>query len=305
MIIDTHVHIYPQLKDKLGPTAKILKAPKLLKNMAAKRQEKLNKLLQTAQSKIRELPKEVVALADGVHGAASAPGFLLNSSKDDLLESMDKNGIDKAIVIAHPPLVSNDFVLKTCADEPRLYPVVNIPKGDANPGALLKQYIAQGALALKIHAAADGFETQDPHYLALLKTANELELPVIIHTGCIHIKPFYKNPEMGHAERFESWFGAFPKVSFVLAHMNYHYPDKAIAYCQKHQNVFCDISWQPSEVIAEALEKIPDKVMFGTDWPIVGSNQETMLERTAKANGSPLAIDALMRKNAQKVFKLI
>lgn len=309
MFIDTHTHIYPTLDERLklaGLDVSLpkIKGAKLLKSLAKGPQSKVNKLLQSAAPMIRSLPKEAQAYADKLHGAASLGGTISHSSTEDLLESMDKNGIASSIVIAHPPLISNEFVLAACENEKRLYPVVNIPKGEADPQDLLKSYIARGAVALKIHAAADGFKSDDPHYLGLLEVANQAKLPVIIHTGCIHVQPFYKDPEMGHAQRFVHWFSDYSDINFILAHMNYHYPEKAIEFCEKFENVFCDCSWQPSAVIEEALGRIPEKIMFGTDWPIVGSNQEVMMKRVKSLKTEKKLEERLAYLTAKKIFNL-
>lgn len=309
MIIDTHTHIYPTLDEALKLAGVDVEIPniKLLKKLAKITQgpqSKVNKLLQSASPLLRALPKELLPYADKIHAALSMGTTIANSSTKDLLESMDRNGVEKALVIAHPPLIPNDFVLETCAKNERLYPVVNIPTKARAPQELLFKYLDQGAVALKIHAAADGLESSSKHYQALLEVANERELPVIIHTGCIHIKPFYKEPEMGHAHKFVEWFDRYPKINFILAHMNYHHPLKAIEYCERFANVYCDCSWQPAEVISKAVERIPKKIMFGTDWPLVGSNQEVMLERVRAAKLGTDHEAALFHETAMNLFRL-
>jgi predicted TIM-barrel fold metal-dependent hydrolase len=103
--------------------------------------------------------------------------------------------------------------------------------------------------------------------------AQSKSLPVILHTGCIQNRVFYKNPSLGKVEIFEPWFEAYRRIRFVLAHMNFHEPEKALQLGELHSNILVDTSWQPAEIIGEAVRRLgADRVLFGTDWPFVGGN---------------------------------
>ena len=308
MIIDTHVHMYPGLEyglQKLGIDINTKKLPfKKIKSIGLKHRQKWNMLMQDAASNMRKLPQRALPFVEKAHALSTIGNVAICCSKEDLIKSMDENGIDRSIVIAHPPLIPNEFILSECNNNDRLLPVVNIPNTVKDPKKALRDYVDQGAVALKIHAAADGKQNEDNHYRLLLEQANDLKLPVIIHTGCIHIQPAYKNPDMGHAKHFEPWFKEYPNVTFVLAHMNYHYPETAIEYCETYPNVYCDCSWQPAEIIDEALKRIPKKIMFGTDWPLIGSNQTTMVKRTESLLIDEAVKEQFYKQTAQKIFKL-
>ncbi len=308
MIIDTHVHMYPGLDyglQKLGIDFDTQKLPfKKLKSIGLKPRQKWNMMMQDAASNMRKLPQKALPFVEKAHALSTIGNVAICCSKEDLIKSMDENGIDKSIVIAHPPLIPNEFILEECNNNDRLIPVVNIPNTVNEPKKVLRDYVDQGAVALKIHAAADGKQNKDNHYRLLLEQANELKLPVIIHTGCIHIQPAYKDPDMGHAKHFEPWFQEYPNIKFVLAHMNYHYPETAIEFCENYSNVYCDCSWQPAEIIDEALKRIPKKIMFGTDWPLIGSNQTTMVKRTESLLIDEALKEQFYKQTAQKVFKL-
>ena len=221
---------------------------------------------------------------------------------------MLNSNISRSILIAHPPLISNDFILELAKNYSQFIPVVNIPKTARDPARLLELYIDRGAKALKIHAAADGLDTMDEHYHTLLKVAQKKKLPVIIHTGALEISPFYQEPDLGHAEHFESWIQEY-KTNFILAHMNIHFPQVAIDYCKKYKNVYTDTSWQSKENILDAINQIgAEKIMFGTDWPIIGNNIEVSIKRLNELKESKDISTAQYNKiisgNAKKLFKL-
>jgi predicted TIM-barrel fold metal-dependent hydrolase len=209
---------------------------------------------------------------DQLGGLLSLSGLFVESTVGNLHEAMKEAAIHYAMVIAHPPFIPNEFVLELYSEHPKLIPVVNIPKGTAQPGHVLKKYAEKGAKALKIHAASDGEGVDSPRYRALLKSASDLGLPVILHTGC-HNSLFYRDPHQGHAERFTKWYESYPTTQFILAHMNFHEPSTALDLCEEFENLWVDTSWQPAEIIGEAARRIgAERILFGTDWPLIGNN---------------------------------
>jgi predicted TIM-barrel fold metal-dependent hydrolase len=271
--IDFHVHVFPNPVEKALPKD-LGSYVDLARRMARQLLEPAQERMHQMQVWMRHLPEAARAGLDQMGGLTALPRLLIESTPEDLLEAMDSSGVDQAVVIAHPPFASNEWVLEVCARNPdRLIPVVNIPKGTDAPGQKLEDYLAQGARALKIHAAADGEGPETPRYRELLEVARTRALPVILHTGCIHNRLFYKAPEFGKVEAFASWFEAYPEIPFVLAHMNFHEPQKAIELGELHSNVMVDTSWQPPEMIGEAVRRLgARRVLFGTDWPFVGGN---------------------------------
>jgi predicted TIM-barrel fold metal-dependent hydrolase len=226
------------------------------------------------------LPEGLRKPLDEVAMLAPIAGILIESTHQDLKDAMNASGVDRAVVIAHPPFLTNDQLLEICADDARLIPAVNIPVGTERPGQVLKSLAAKGARILKIHAPADGEGPESPRYRALLKSATELGLPVILHTGCIHSSLLYKNPELGSVKSFDGWFKNYPELKFVLAHMNYHEPEIALDFADRYPNIYVDTSWQPTEIIGEAVRRIgASRVLFGTDWPLVGNNIDIGIQR--------------------------
>lgn len=293
-VIDFHAHIFPNPIEKAlpyvpkfvpsGPAGEKLKpylnemtlrmGLGMVRRMARQFFQPAAEKMHSAQVWTRHLPPSARHGLDSLGGVATLPHLLVESTVEDLIDAMDEAGVDQALVIAHPPFCTNEFVLQACEQNPdRLIAVANVPKTSENPADVLRRYIDLGAKALKIHPAADGDGVESARYRALLEVAQERGLPVILHTGCIHNRLFFKDPSLGKAELFASWFEAYREVNFILAHMNFHEPLKAIELCELYSNVYVDTSWQPPEVISEAILKLGAKrVLFGTDWPFVGRN---------------------------------
>jgi uncharacterized protein len=304
MIVDAHCHVYPPLLAK--------KFTPFLGDVKDKIRPWLRpwfRQLHSWQTQTRSLPPKYYPLADTCMGLMSVGTMLWENSPEDLLKAQRDNAIDYSLVIAHPPFIPNDFVLQLSSHHKSIIPVVNLPFPTYETELLLDKYRTLGARAIKLHLASDGADLQHPHYSRILDYANGHQLPVIIHTGCIHLWPLYKAPHLGHAEHFEAWIQKYSNIKFVLAHMNYHFPDKLIELMQNYSNVYTDTSWQPSDAILKAINILgDDRIMFGTDWPILGDNLSCGIERLQllrKQNQiSENTYQKIMGLNAKKLFAL-
>ncbi len=298
LVVDAHAHILP---DPYG----LSQRTRPLRERARGLLSPLFSALHQAQTWIRVLPEPVRGPMDQLSSLAALPSLALASTQADFQALLDQGQLDAAVVIAHPPVIPNDFVLELAQQDPRLIPVVNLGNQTHHPASTLKRMAKEGARALKIHSVADGLEPSAELYTELLDTAAGLGMPVIVHTGCIHITG--RDAGLGRAERFAPWFSRYPDTPFVLAHMNYHEPGVALDLAEDHPNVRVDTSWQPTETIAEAVRRIgAERVLFGSDWPFVGQNIEVGLQRVREATSSGLITqeqqDAILGLNAAALF---
>jgi predicted TIM-barrel fold metal-dependent hydrolase len=91
--------------------------------------------------------------------------------------------------------------------------------------------------------------------------------------------------------------------------MNYHDPLAALDLAEEHANVRVDTSWQPTEIIGEAVRRLgAEKVLFGTDWPLMGQNIAVGLARVRDcvATGMFTQADAdlVLGGNAARLLRL-
>jgi uncharacterized protein len=296
-IIDFHAHAVPDSIHQFLPAG--------LRSQAKQWLRPVMSTLHRGQPYMRWLPESIRRGTDELSALLPIPGLLIEGTAQDLVDAMEEADVDQTVLIAHPPFISNEWVLKTCQSFPQLIPAVNVSREYS--GEKLREYIEKGARILKIHPAADSEGVDSPRYRELLKVASEAALPVIIHTGCLHSHLYYKDPEQGHAERFAPWFAEFSKTQFILAHMNFNAPTVAMDLAEEYPNVHVDTSWQPSEVIGEAVRRIgAQRVLFGTDWPFIGSNITVGLKRIQDCVKSGLITtsdsELILGENATKLL---
>jgi len=325
-IIDSHVHVFPDLvrsgvslAEQLTQTIGLESIGSSLEQYREKIQSARSSIrgirdwimpaLHDTQVGVRILPSGVRKWVDELSAGTPLPGLLVESTAEDLLESMQHLGIARALVIPHPPLMPSPRVYEITQSHEQLLPVIHVGKDSSTVTQDIEEGVSHGAVAIKLHPASDGLGPDSVHYRDILDLADQHELPVILHTGCFHTHVLYRGPEFGDPTQFESWFSEFPRVNFILAHMNMHEPDVAIDLASRFENLWLETSWQPAEAIGEAVRRVgAERVLFGTDWPLLGSNQGIGLQRIAQALDANFLTwedtQKILASNSMQLFKI-
>lgn len=288
--IDAHVHVYPDrlapyvsgVREKLKGKAMIPEWSQL-RAVAQFGMAPFFNQLHAVQPMTRYLPTGLRTFAEKVGFVAGLPALLMDGSPEDLARSMEKHSLDHVVAIAYPPQASNEYVLDLASKDPRVWPVVMVPPTVDQPERRLTEYVEVGARALKVHPSKDSVKVDSEHAMRLLETCRLLKLPVILHTGCFHV-PFQEGAEFSDVSLFESWFSAFPEVKFLLAHMNFNEPEPALQLAEKYPNLHVDTSWQPEEMIREAVRRLgAPRVLYASDWPFLGNAMDASIARVNRA----------------------
>jgi len=285
-IIDFHAHTIPN-----APLEGVL--PKPVRTMARFWSRPASRAFHDLQPWLRFLPTIGRVTLEEAAALLSTPFLLVEASIRDLEISMDRNGIEKTLLIASPPKLPNEFLMSLLEDKSfssRVIVAINLPAHlFPEPKDEIKKFWERGVRFLKIHPAMDGAKVDDPSYLKQLDAANELGMTVILHTGCMHSHLFYKNPNAGSASLYEDWYKRYPKLTFFLAHMNMDHPEVAMDLAERYPNLCLETSWQPAETIAEAVRRVgADRIFMGSDWPFLGNNQKISIGRVKEAMNSQM-----------------
>lgn len=138
--------------------------------------------------------------------------------------------------------------------------------------------------------------------------AEELNLPVLIHTGgCEEASP----------ERIYNMALKYPKVNFIMGHMELGTNNEnAIKYIAKLPNLYGDTAWVPVESTIKAINTFgSEKILFGSDNPIDGvdtyhhntKGEPSMYQKyfnELKDMISKEDYENIMYKNSLKLFRL-
>jgi predicted TIM-barrel fold metal-dependent hydrolase len=126
-----------------------------------------------------------------------------------------------------------------------------------------------GCSGVKLYPPYHHFYPNDARMYPLYAKAQELGVPVMAHTGSSifkGVKHKYADPMFWDDVAVD-----FPNLNIVMAHSGRGvWYDHAYFLAKIHANVYMEIAGLPPQNLLSyfpELERIPDKVIFGSDWP--------------------------------------
>jgi len=297
-VIDFHVHVYPQtpLSEPLAPVRKQL----------TQWFRPLSKMQQKAVSFAHKIPPSLRTISDEVSIPLLVPHLLIESDIFDLEREMLRESVSRAVVVAHPPLISNDFVFYESKRIQGIIPAVFIDPDTMKSSSDLDAFYNRGVRLFKINPQQSGVPADAPYYKDFLSYLNNKKAVLLVHTGALS-SHFFRLPNSGNIKEYQTWFRDYPDIRFIAAHMNLHEPKEAIQMAQKYNNLSLLTSWQPASVLKQAIETLgPEKILFASDWPLLGENIHTQKERLwslyKKGVLNEDGLRAILSGNAKKIL---
>lgn len=172
---------------------------------------------------------------------------------------------------------ANEDVLTAMEKYPeRIVGLGVIRLGIDNAGKVDELY-RQGFRGLKVTRPLANYD--DDAYLPIYERAEELELPILFHTGIILVTPADRDDDVSSARMRPIYIDRiarkFPGLKIVLAHMGVPWFQEASELARFHENVYVDWTgsprgWRPRKAptFYQELfywENAFEKVIFGTD----------------------------------------
>lgn len=141
-----------------------------------------------------------------------------------------------------------------------------------------------GFRGLKVQPITQAFPLNDRRFYPLWEACSSLGMPVMVHTGTtaigagshggrgLHLK--YGQP----VPALDDVAADFPELRLVAAHFAWPWHLDLLAVARHKGNVYVDLSgWAPKyiprEVLQYANSVIPDKFLFGSDYPLLSPDR--------------------------------
>ena len=147
----------------------------------------------------------------------------------------------------------------------RIHPIIMLPPQLRSAPKYLEKSVKMGFLGLKIHSQIHGVKYDDPTIFPTIRMAEDLGIPVFVHTGPSWSKGPY-NEDMRVASTLPH---IFPEVKFV-----FYEGDVSLArwLLKKFDNLYIDTSNFPGFQIGEIRMlfawELEGQIIFGTDFCI-------------------------------------
>jgi hypothetical protein len=189
--------------------------------------------------------------------------------------------VDAGTFTGHQPLSSEEIAERAAA-----HPDVLIPFGSVDPlrgdfavsqaRRLVRDY---GVRGFKFHPSLQGFSPNDVAYYPLWSEISSLGVPALFHTGQTGIGaglPGGRGIKLRLSDPMllDDVAADFPSLTVILAHPSVPWADSAISMATHKANVYIDLSgWSPKyfppALVRAANSYLQDKVLFGTDFPLL------------------------------------
>ncbi|MFW6449086.1 MAG: amidohydrolase family protein [Halobacteriota archaeon] len=260
--------------------------------------------------------------AGGPYMADAAAGFgadLETASFVEMLETYRSAGVDRAVLLAwdaetntgRPP-VTNEYVAEARDEHPDFFvgfASVDPHKDDAVESA--RRAVEDLDLSgFKFQQLAQGFDPSAPEHEDLFATIEALGVPCIFHGGNTQFgggSPGGRGLHLryGHPLLVDDLAARHPHLQIILAHPAFPWEKVQLATCLHKANVYMDLSgWLPryidEQVLHYARTLLRDKVMFGTDYPML--DPERWLGDFADLGFDPAIQRKILWENAEALL---
>lgn len=180
---------------------------------------------------------------------------------EDLLKLFDEFNVERAIVFPNPNIgdkypATNDYIAQCEKKFPKR--LVGFGRVDPRRGKEAIEELVRikeklGLKGLKLHPMVECFRPDHGFFDCFFKKVNDLQMPVLIHTG-----EGFSSP--GLAVRVAK---KYPKITMILGHLK----EGCIGALRECENVYVETSGAIPEFIEMAVDIDENRVLFGSDVP--------------------------------------
>lgn len=239
----------------------------------------------------------------------------------ELRRHMRRNGIDLALVLTSykvtPGRPSTKLVVEATRGMNDVFVIAGLSWTTFHRDQLdeIATFVAEGRVkGLKLYPGYEPFYPSDPKFDPVYEFAAKHRIPVMIHSGDTY-SPSGK-VKFAHPLHVDEVAVDHPDVNFVICHIGNPWIRDCMEVVYKNRNAYTDISGlvlgnfsdrfeqymrkQLQEMLLFGVE--PDKVLFGTDWPI--SSMESYIEFIDDLALPPKEKRKILFDNSVEVFRL-
>lgn len=170
-----------------------------------------------------------------------------------------------------------------------------------------------GLRGLKVHPPGQAFFPNDPAVYPLWERCQELQIPVLLHTGQTGVgagmrggggvKLKYGQP----IPYIDDMAADFPDLTIIMAHPAVPWQEEQLSVLVHKPNVYMDISgWSPKyfrPILVQYMNSlVQDKVLFGSDYPAL--MPERWLRDFETLELKPEVRQKILLDNAKKLLGL-
>ncbi len=201
----------------------------------------------------------------------------------------------------------NAWTAEFAAAHPEAIALGTVHAGDPDPWATVAPYLEDDRfVGIKLQPLVSRFGVDDPRLAPVMARLEALDKILVVHAGSAP----YANKYLG-LSRLERVLEAHPNLRVVCAHMGAYEIDLALELLERFPGLHLDTAmiWvdtdafetDPGIALAD-LERISDRVLFGSDYPNVPYPYSESIASVTRLGLSEDALRKIFHENASRVF---
>ena len=222
--------------------------------------------------------------------------------------------VDAATASGHAAISSEEILAEAAEHADVLIPFGSVdPLRGAGAVAQARSLVRDhGARGFKFHPSLQGFAPNDTAFYPLWAEIESLGVPALFHTGQTGIGaglPGGRGIKLRLSDPMlvDDVAADFPGLTVILAHPSVPWAASSISIATHKANVYVDLSgWSPkyfpADLVRAANSFLQDKVLFGTDYPVL--TPERWLKDFESLEFKPAAKAKILKSNAVTVLGL-
>ena len=231
------------------------------------------------------------------------------SQPEQLEIYMRRNGVYRAVLLAECGpgtnyTIDSEVIANFSKAKNIFIPFGNINPNYHDPKDEFWKSIKLGVKGFKFYPADHGFNALREDMLYVYKMCELMGLPILFHTGLTAQKD--TEQKFINPLDFRPLAENYPNLVLILAHGGKPYwYDEASLLALTFPNVYIDTALiDPLSIEKDFpnLERLKNKIVFGSDWPVVGS-YSALLEKYKQANIPENILYAIFYGNAERILK--
>lgn len=224
----------------------------------------------------------------------------------ELIHSMDKQGIDHAVVYSIEPLTKTQELLDlTESQRDRISVFASVNRENPDRIGYIAPFVESGAVqGIKIHPQVGGYSDNNifEDTKEIIALASDKGLPVTFHTGHIPVEALTGIGGNVDVKSLEPIIKLFPKCTIVLNHLGWESWREVLKLAAQYPNLMVETSWQPAHIMRRAVKSIgADRVLFGSDFPMF---QQWQALRELRRALHPDEFEQVASLNAMRLLNL-
>lgn len=214
---------------------------------------------------------------------------------EELMKLFEEFNVEKAVVFPNPNVGDkypemNNYIAECVRKYPdRLigFGRVDPRRGEEAIKELVRIKEKLGLKGLKLHPMVECFRPDHPYFEKLFEKANELEIPILFHTGTNFSSP---SLSLKIAKKY-------PRMTVILGHLR----EGCVQALNQAENVYVETSGGLPDFVEMAVDIDEDRILFGSDVPYL--RYKTQIAIIEAANITEKAKRKIFRENFLRLFK--